>query len=153
MPVILPEHVTKYKPKGKWHGFIYDFLKPSGSDIFGLGPTPLMSKAPAMGGGIKYLYKHIMKSLPKKLRKGINVKSIREMEFPSEYAGEGGRLVRTGRWGSEHHVALEKGEKNLLETLRHELIHSYVLQHPEIQGKGFFGMENAVNKIMGKLKK
>jgi len=100
---------------------------------------------------IQDAYNKAMELIPEDIRNDIDVKAIVEVKFSDLYEGEGGRLERGGK--GEHFVLIEKGEKDIVETLTHELLHSYVLRHPELEeGGGYFWMEDAVNKLHDKIK-
>lgn len=114
---------------------------------------------PDVSPDVKPLYENVIKELPDEIKDRINIKSIKEAKFSSSYAGEGGRVVVGGSLSKpEYHILLEKGNWDI-ETLKHELIHSYVLENPThpfakatVEGKSYFGMERAVTDIMKQLK-
>ncbi|KKK90006.1 hypothetical protein LCGC14_2727410, partial [marine sediment metagenome] len=102
---------------------------------------------PSMASAIRPLYDEAISTIPDNIKKEINVVSIRRGEFPAEYEGEGGRLIIDGK--DKYHVVLERGVKNPAEILKHELLHAYILKHPELQEEGYLhGHEDAVEKIV-----
>lgn len=110
---------------------------------------------PKMSKEIKVIYDEAMSEIPEHIRKDIAVENIIVSKFPPEYKGEGGRTIITGklREPDRHQIVLELGEKNIKETLKHELLHTYVLKHPELVKEGIFGHEKAVDLLSKELKK
>lgn len=109
---------------------------------------------PRMKEKLKPIYKKIMDSFPEDIRKDINAESINIVKFPGEYEGTGGRVEIRGKIHepSRYHVFIEKGEP-LEETLRHELLHTYILKHPELADESFFGQEKAIDNLEKELLK
>lgn len=102
---------------------------------------------PKMSEGMKEVYNEAIKNIPPEILNDIDVKSIRWSKFPAENEGEGGRFVKVGK-NEEHHIILEENNINDIETLRHELLHSYVDRHPElIESDSPFGIEKAVDRL------
>ncbi len=95
-------------------------------------------------------------SIPDDIRKDINVKSIREVSFNLEHEGSGGKIVIDGK--NKHHILIEKGEKDIVGTFKHELLHSAVLNTKDpgllkiIKRGGYFGHENAVRFLEKQIK-
>ncbi len=139
------------------------FARLSKMNRFGKAPkaiTPAEKVAPAaseeavaarpkMKSELKGIYDEVFDDLPPHIQKDIRVETVRIAKFPMEDAGTGGRVEITGsmREPQKYHVFLEKGEP-VKETLRHELLHTYVLEHPELTtGKGYFGHEKAIEVL------
>lgn len=101
---------------------------------------------------IQEAYEIALSELPENIAKDVTIERIKIGEFPLENKGEGGRLVIGAK--DKHYVTIEKGETNITETLKHELLHSYVLNHPELtKGKGFFGHEKVIRELEKQISK
>jgi len=112
-------------------------------------PSP--KTEPKMSKDIKIIYDEVISELPDYIKKDIDVESIRTAIFPAEHQGEGGKTKITGKLKDpeKYHIILEKGEENIKKTLKHELLHTYVLKHRELVKKehGMFGDEKAVELL------
>ncbi|KKL47254.1 hypothetical protein LCGC14_2337380, partial [marine sediment metagenome] len=93
-------------------------------------------------------YDNVIKSLPPEISSEIdNVARVRLVE---DIEGRGGNVVELANRRAD--IVIEKGE-DLESTLRHELLHAYLLKHPEkITDKGFFGLENTIRKLKQSIK-
>ncbi|KKN74851.1 hypothetical protein LCGC14_0386000 [marine sediment metagenome] len=97
-------------------------------------------------------YDRVTSALPEDIAADIdNVTSIR---FGNLEAGQGGSTF-IGK-GRNVDILLERGQSpaELEKSLRHELLHAYLIKHPEIQigRQGFFGEENAIRALEKRIK-
>ena len=92
---------------------------------------------------VKLAYDKALQSLPEDIRSELdNVVKI----GTADLEGRGGNVVELK--GRLVDIVVDKSEADLVGTVRHELLHAYLLKHPEkITGKGFFGLENTIREI------
>ena len=125
--------------------------QPAGGDARGQAPetstgNSLQRNAPGQPGATAKAndtLKSALEEIPENIRREITVKGIKTgVSFPSTMEGAGALLHKSG------YILFEDGEPITRETVLHELLHDYVLKHPELYSlNDYHGMEKAVDKL------
>ncbi len=112
-------------------------------------------KKPSISKELDSVYDSVINSLPQKFKNNIiDLESITYSKFPPDMQGTGGHVEIGGTARApKYKIFIEKGEKDIPTTLRHELLHLHVLKNLKLADEGFFGHEKAVGKLEQELLK
>jgi len=109
------------------------------------------------GKDLKESYQRVIKQIPSEIAKDIDVKTITSGTFTEMGAEDrGGRVHITGgpfeKTPTAYHIQIDTIEVGNDDLLLHELLHAYVLKHPELAGEGYFAHEEATDKLYKEVK-